>query len=391
MERVERKSGTLRQELSRSVPSWMRKGIAQRAFTYLTGQSCEGEELPQRTQIGRLAQSFVIFASGILGGVVALPVAGPAGVVALLFAWVAAIGGARDLQLTIYHHCAHENVVSKVWSTRIGRIIDKLLLIERFEAYKPKHVVPHHGRHTVSTDKDPTVMFLRNVLRIEPGLPVQENKRRFLRALLSPRVHMIVLGARLKSQFVEGSWSDRLLAGGYLGTIAGVAVATEWWLPIILGWGVPLTVGYQMAQCARLVVEHTWPKTPAPDGKRDLAAHDELTIPVRCAVPPPTRWTLASTAAWSTEIAFNAVIRMVVLPGDSGPGHLWHHGEARGDWANHIRAAANWEAKRTSKGLPPTTEAWGYRDALRFTFESFAEATPDALEPPNRPALKRSA
>jgi len=139
-----------------------------------------------------------------------------------------------------------------------------------------------------------------------------------------------------------------------------------------------------MAQCARLAIEHHWAETSAPNGKRDAAAHDELTVPVRCAIAPPSTWTLKSSLAWSLEMAFNGLIRFAVLPGDSGPSHHWHHGEARGDWANHIRAAAVWEARRRTKGIPPSQEAWGYREALSLAFESYAKATSAALEAPQR-------
>jgi hypothetical protein len=41
-------------------------------------------------------------------------------------------------------------------------------------------------------------------------------ERMLLLALVSPRTHLIALGARLRSQFIDGSRDDRLIAGDYL-------------------------------------------------------------------------------------------------------------------------------------------------------------------------------
>ncbi len=349
------------------------------ALTQLTGVIEEGQILPRRSKRGRVARAFGTFAAGLIVGVISIPVGGEAGIVGLPIGVAITIAGARDLQLTILHHCAHGNVFSPASDRLLGRVIASLLMIERFEVYAPKHAVAHHGRHTLSTEDDDTLNFLRGVIGITPGASIKQNGYRFIVGLISPLVHGTMLYRRLHSQFVAGSWANRVVAAAYLAIVAGLAVVTGWWLPLALGWALPLTVGYQIAQCMRFVVEHHWPAEPTSGRRRSEAEHDQLTVAVRCAVPPPAYWTPASVLAWSGEMAFNVMIRCLVLPGDSGPSHHWHHSKARGDWANHIAEASAWEHQRLAAGLLPSREAWGYREAFRLVLESFAAAKPEAL------------
>lgn len=374
-------SNPTRQQLANVLPRCLAGPL-----TWLTGVMAEGQTLGQRSKKGRVIQSFATFGVGVAGGVAALPLAGDVGLLALPPLMAAAIAGARDLQLTILHHCAHDNVLSGAGNTYLGRVISSLLQIERFDSYKLKHTKQHHGRNTLSTLDDDTAAFLIDVLGLKAGASVPENRRRILAGLYSPRVHATMLKRRLKSQFIDGGWANRLVAGSYLAAVASFCLATGWWIPVALGWILPLTIGYNDAQILRLVVEHRWPEAPAANGRRSRDEHDRLTVAVRCAVPPPAQWTPSAAAAWAGEMAFNVTIRCMVLPGDSGPSHHWHHGTARGDWANHIPAAAKWEDQRLKAGLPPSREAWGYREAFRQALESFAAASPQALTPPDRPA-----
>lgn len=360
-------------------------------FTRLSGVMLEGQTLPRRSKSGRVLESLATFSIGIASGVGALPILGTAGIALLPFAAAVAISGARELQLVALHHAAHSNVFSGEKNKLLGRFIATLIVIEHFDSYAPRHTIGHHGRHTVSTREDDTLSFLQDVIGIMPGAPVEDNRRRFLAALISPRVHWTMLRRRLRSQFITGSWANRAAAGSYLAVAVALTAGTGAWLPAALGWVLPLTVGYQAAQCARLIVEHHWPAEPAPGGRRSVEDHDRLTAAVRCAVPPPARWTFRSTLGWSAEIAFNAVIRCLVLPGDSGPSHHWHHARVRGDWANHIAEAAAWEKQRQADGRAPPKEAWGYREALRLALESFALATPEALVPPRPAGVKLGA
>jgi hypothetical protein len=357
-------------------------GVLQPFVTWLSGVPASGARLRKRSEVEAVTTGFAVFWAGVLLGTT-LAYHGGGALALLPAAWMTAVGGARYLQLGVYHHCAHGNVMSARASQWIGRVIATMLVIERFDSYSPKHLTQHHGRHTVSTQVDATVQFLVDTLGIVPGAPVEENKWRFLRGLISPRVHALMLAGRLASQFGAGaSWGNRLATGGYVVVLASVAAAAGMMLPFFIGFVLPATLGYQVAQIARLMVEHRWAPEPAAGGRRSAAEHDALTVAVRCITALPEALTPIAIVAWSVETAFNILIRCTVLPGDSGPAHQWHHGQARGDWVNYIAASAAWEAARRAKGLSPSVEAWGYRAALQVTLESFAAAHPASLAAP---------
>ncbi|MGA8907225.1 MAG: fatty acid desaturase [Acidobacteriaceae bacterium] len=358
----------------------------------LTGLSSNDQTIPKRTKIGRTVECFATFIFGVSGGIAALPLLGPAGLIIVPLLWCVTVAGARDLQLTIFHHSAHGNVFPRSPSDNtdgrsdwlrvsdrnraLGSVISTILLITPFDEYVAAHVRDHHGVQTLSTCEDETMKALKQVIGLQAGVPVAKTLRRFKFALCSPKVHWKMLTGRLRAQFGRGTPTQRIAAVAYVGAVGGFALITGWWIPVIIGWALPLSVGYQAAQIARFVVEHGWPDASEEEGKRSKAQHDSLTVAVRCAVPPPDKWSIGAIVRWTTGMAFNAAIRCMVLPGDSGPSHGWHHSQTRGDWANHISAASNWEAARRARGEPATQEAWGYCEAVRLSLESFAKAKP---------------
>lgn len=352
-------------------------GWPQGLLTFLIGQPLPGEVLPRRSAAGRTAQGFALFALGIGGGVAAASVASWGW---LPLAWGAALAGARDLQLNVMHQASHYNVISKRFSEWAGRIASTVLLETAFPEYVIKHR-QHHKHRLTSTGADDTVVFLRRYLCIEPGLPVAENRRRFLKHLLSPDVWLQMLKNRLRSQLC-GDGQSRLACLAYLGSVGVYTSATGQWLGVLLGWAFPLFVLYPIAKSARAVVEHRWPDAEKAACPRSAEEHTALSFSVRCAVLPPATWTPGTSLNWVAAMVFNALVRVCVLPGESGPGHAWHHAVPKGDWANAISAAAEWEASRTAQGLPPTDEAWGYLAALEMALASFAAASPASLETP---------
>lgn len=381
-------------------------------FTWMTGLAPTSAPPARRSEAGRIAGAVAAWLLGLLAG--ALAAAAGGGALALLpFAWTLAVGAARDLQLTIFHHAAHGTVISERASRIIGFAIGAALMIEPFRLYAPKHRRAHHGRQTVSTQMDPTVTFLLEVVGLRPGAPKAANWRRILWALISPRVHLTMLAARIRAAFGRPARpAERLAAAAALVLLIGGAAAIGGVGAVALGVAAPMTIGYQAAQILRLAVEHRWPAAepdpgaagqeasgaPSRDPKagpgRSRAAHDALTVAIRCAPRPPAGWTAGRTTRWTAggraasalrfagATALNAWIRWTVLPGDSGPSHHWHHGEAQGDWANHVAAAARWEARRRAAGAAPHDEAWGVVEAFDMALDSYERASWDSLAAP---------
>jgi fumarate reductase subunit D len=172
----------IREQIDHAFPRILRPYL-----TWQSGVPFTDEVLTPRSQLYRLLQGTSIFVFGIACGIGALPMLGPWGALLLPVTCSVAVGGSRYLQLGPYHHAAHENLISKYVSSWAGRAIAIVLIIQPFDRYKPRHRIEHHGPHTVSTDRDPTVTFLVSI-GIEPGVPTPELKRRFFLGVgLTPR------------------------------------------------------------------------------------------------------------------------------------------------------------------------------------------------------------
>jgi hypothetical protein len=348
-------------------------------LTWQIGVPTEDEQLSRRSQLYRVVQATTLFCASILAGILALPTLGWLGVAALPFTVSAAVGSARYLQLVVYHHAAHRNLMGPVAARYIGRVIAAILVIKPFDRYAEAHNL-HHSPQALSTDAEDTVIYLTK-LGIHPGLSRAQINLAFWRALISPVLHVRMLASRFADQLKYGTGCERVALVSYITFVAAAMVYTGWWIPFLVGWALPLTIGYQMAQTARLVVEHRWQKQPPANGAlRSLADVEQLTIPIFCAVRPPKKRIARSIAAFYLAMLLNAYVRWIVLPGDSGPSHDMHHDRPSSDWANHISAASAWRQSRLATGTRQVAmPAWGYAEALDICLASFSNAHSSAI------------
>lgn len=365
----------IREQLRRQLPVWL-----QPLLTMMSGVPHLDEQVSQCTQAGRLALGVGNLLVGTAVSTGALALFGWDGAVVLPLTWSLTVSSARYLQLVIYHHASHDNLISRRVSRLVGRVISLVLVIQPFEAYRRGHNKDHHGRNYLSTTIDPTVRFLVALLGLKPGLPVEELVRRFRRGLVSPAVHARLLRNRLVSPFTEGDALDRAGTVIYLGGGVALTAITGLWLPVLVGIVLPLTIGYQTAAIVRLVVEHHWPASPPTGSRRTADEAVELTYNVMCVNPPPPDGTRPKIAWYLGNIS-NAIVRLVALVGDSGPAHAEHHDRPRGRWENYGSEIRRLRQNAITAGRP-LHEMWGFRAALRASLESFAKASPASLQPP---------
>lgn len=356
--------------------------IAPNYLSWQIGIPLPDQKLPQRSEMFRVIQAFTWFGGSIAASTLSLPLLGSFGFAVLPWTMSATVASARYLQLAIYHHAAHGNVISARAAKGLGELVATLLVIKPFGRYALAHTL-HHSPQALSTDAEETVIYLENV-GIHPGLPFAANKAAFLRALVSPKLHTRSLVSRITDQLRYGSRHNKAALLAYLAGVVGFAAFSGWWLPVALAWALPLTVGYQVAQTARLAVEHRWLRhAPAANGRRTARDVDELTVPVYCAIRPPCTKTFRALAAFYLGMLANAYVRWVVLPGDAGPSHDMHHDKPLSDWANHISARVGWLQRRAENGSHEALQpAWGYGEALNLCLASFSNAEPSAIEAP---------
>lgn len=245
-----------------------------------------------------------------------------------------------------------------------------VLLIQSFPEYRESHLRDHHGKG-LSTVRDGTVTALGDA-GLVPDLTVAALKIALIRALLSPRAHARTLfKRRLHSQFHTGDAMTKMAACAYLLGMGG-AMAWIGVVPVVVGVVVPLTVLYQQAQLLRLCVEHRWARPGAPRTRETI---DDLTVPVFLGETPPEQGGSLAWGRWWLRIGGHVLARVILLPGDSGPGHDLHHLDARGDWANHIAERLTINAMRRHRDLPPFGGVWGYLNALDRCLDSFSAGT----------------
>lgn len=146
----------------------------------------------------------------------------------------------------------------------------------------------------------------------------------------------------------------------YVGGIAfGLAVA------------LPLIVFYQQTQLLRICVEHLRAED---DGThRSQAQMAALTHAIFLGTAPPRRRSPLAWTVWFLKMLGHVLIRLIVLPGESGAAHDYHHFRARGDWANYLDARRQHVAELEGQGKGHFYgEVWGLSEALRLSLTSIS-------------------
>lgn len=341
----------------------------QRLMTWLVGQPHEGQALTRRSPWASLWSAVAAFIWGVLLGIYAVR---SGNWYLLPIGWIFTVHAARYGQVVLVHNASHRNFVGQARiDDSIGRMISAGLMIEPFDFYKASHRY-HHIVSVLSSIEDPSVALLRRA-----GLAGAKGTSRSMvhlaMALLSPRYHLGELALRLHSNLVLGNLWVRLAAVTWL-AVVGLAC---WWVGVIevsLAFLLPITVLYEQARLLRIIVEHDWSHSGESPCKTQGDPRAELlakTPAVFLGSAPPQTKTASAWIAWTVSMVGDGLVRLIVLPGDSGVAHDWHHIEARGDWANAIAAQAAFFA-RNPELAAQRRALLGFRQALRSALASLS-------------------
>ncbi|PSB02096.1 fatty acid desaturase [Merismopedia glauca] len=144
-------------ETMRCLPNWM-----QPFLTMATGKPLSDQIPWQLTPAYHLSTALLTLISGVIGSILILhyesfdPL--------LIFSWLLTVSGARKLQVTIVHQCAHHNFSGHQKLDRcLGETISVILMIQDFESYQKEHHKDHHALQNLMTAVDPTFKFLQMV------------------------------------------------------------------------------------------------------------------------------------------------------------------------------------------------------------------------------------
>lgn len=334
------------------------------ALTLLTGKPLPEQTLP----LGNALLSMAMATSALLLGVSCSFMGTTHGSpVIVILGWIASLHGMRYLQLVIVHNASHMNFVrNKILDHQVGFWTSALLMIQNFEHYMPLHALGHHRWQTLSTEADPTVQALAKA-GIKAGNPVCVLMLNLLIALFSPRYHVEVFCARINSYYKEAGTLAKVVMSLILMTHVGILIAVEDALAWILAWVLPVTVMYQQAALLRLVVEHPWDQMPEARSKHIDTF--PLTKAVFLGAAPPESGHPLAWAHWAVMMLASLLVRLIILPGDSGPAHDWHHQHPRGNWPNYMAA----RRKEAAQNPGDYQEIWGYWPALKACLKSISE------------------
>ncbi len=275
---------------------------------------------------------------------------------------------ARMLFLTDLHAAIHGTFSrSLVINRRLTDAMSVVLLTLPYDPWRQLHHVRHHGRHFTTRQGDDDAIFLHDQMQIRPGLPRRRLWRNFLLSLVSPRVHLAFVGARLKVNLVACGWRRRSVVSLYLAGLTASATYVGWHT-LAIAWLLPLIVLYQVSGLIAFTGEHLWFRPRAAgQGRREW--FEEQTAARFVGEPYPVAGGPLTRCAWWLRLfAWHLPIRLFVLPGDL-PVHDYHHHRPLGAWIDALYA----RQALAAPGGARLSETWGMYEPINRVLSSIAQ------------------
>jgi len=358
----------------------------------VTGKPHQGQRGFRMTPAFHVAGAAASICLGLGASALGLLVASASGGLLVLLGWAMTLHGMRNLRIMIFHHCAH----GRMWGHRgldrfTGSLISGLLVVPDLQAYSVEHVADHHSRHHMSM-RDPTVRTLIVTLGLRAGMSPRAMWRRLVRQLASPRFHLRFALARVQACLGGATWRQRAAIVVSYGVLTLLLTRFDAWIWFLVGWVVPLTLPFQVANTLRLCARHTFPDPGDRSPARVHVANLTSAVFLGDAAPPrelAPAARLASWLAWWARMAFvHLPSRYLVITGDTVC-HDYHHRHPNlGGWADYIFARQR-DVESGHPGWPPYREVWGLVPAINLVFESLSAADPNLYDPALIPAAER--
>jgi fatty acid desaturase len=275
------------------------------------------------------------------------------------------LSASRTLWLMDLHAAAHGTFSKSSWINRmVGDAVSLLMLVLPHSNYRHSHCVDHHSPKTFcSPDKDPDGSFLF-WMGLRPGTPKGKLWHRLLLGLVSPRVHLVFLAARLRANLLRSGWRRSAVSLAYLTVLAYLAVRFGW-ATIFMSWLLPIVFLYQVSAIVGWAGEHTWFEPLVGDLKDWSNARTHARF---FGVPFPRAASSARMWEWAARMTGELILRFLVVPGDL-PNHDWHHRHPSSrDWTH--AAYARQAAIEAGESYP--METWGLVKAIDRGLSSIA-------------------
>lgn len=326
----------LRQEYSDRLPA-----LLQPLVTRFSGKAAPGE-VPPRIRVGNLTYvllTLLQWPAAVAVSTLALVNKPLIGALLLPFTWLISVNALRKAQVVVAHHAVHSEILG---TRRANYVIQVLASAEAFvhnwEDYFQDHVRGHHSRKVFTTEVDPDAQLL-----IELGFTVGMSRellwRRLLLTIVSPGFHLLIVGARMRTNFVTAPLHRQVVAAFWLAAIATFAVFVPWWV-FVLTVVIPLFPLYHVSALLQFLSEHGWLRSSGPpESKADYASRCWGRF---CLEPLPSQYlppTLRLYAWWKWAVRMlllQAPVRFGVLVGDMPVHDLHHLYPAEHDWVRGL-------------------------------------------------------
>jgi fatty acid desaturase len=239
--------------------------LCQRLITWITGKPhLKQKPLLVHTPTTYLLLALVELSGGALASFLILE-SPPQFWLLLWPSWLTTLGGARIIEATVNHQCAHGNFSGSKKSDRfLLEILSTILLIQPYDGYVRDHVGSvenknqgHHNIRVLGTKADPAFQF---VLR-QGFCPGQEKAfywELLFRTMISPDFHWSLVKDRLQSNLVTCPTYRKLMTIAWIACFLGLVAYTNTWLLFSIALLFPLTILHNISALLFALTEHIW-------------------------------------------------------------------------------------------------------------------------------------
>jgi fatty acid desaturase len=340
--------------------------LLQQFISWIVGKALRGQQPPLRlTPWTHLALVLlVLVTSAVASG--AIWQAGSLWLLVLPYTMLATTSAARTLFLTNFHACIHgcfSLARDLKRRARVNRLVVDILslpiLTLPYQKFHDSHAIGHHGPTFTSANGDDDANFSVWKMGLRWGLALWRLVQNLIISLLSLRIHVIFLYARLRANVCSAGWCRRFVLLAYIAALVALGTVVCW-QTIVIAWVLPLTGLYQLSAMVGFAGEHRWLNEPDPgESRRDWLVKQTWARFIGIRYPdenlPAVVLALAVPAWWAAMLLWYLPLRLFILPGDLSA-HDWHHRHpCSRDW---VRAKYAREEAITA-GETGYTEEWG--------------------------------
>ena len=187
--------------------------------------------------------------------------------------------------------------------------------------------------------------------------------------LLSLKLDLLFLKARLEANFISSPLYRRLMAVVFTVVVAVVVAVTHSAPTFIVAWVFPLIFLYHRSALMQFISEHSWGHG-GDDKRLDNASKSHGRF---CGeAPPPFDKPFLVWMRWGLLMIWHLFVRVAILPGEL-TWHDEHHYFVQKDWPNgEYERQRHLEASGSSS--TEYTEFWGLEKALDHVFQGIAQS-----------------